>query len=68
MQTLLRIDTVKMVPFNEAKANKDATWMAFEHTDGYNYPSIGIVRKFDLYSNKQVRIMLISTRTSRNWD
>jgi hypothetical protein len=46
-------DTVKMVPFNEAKANKDATWMAFEHTDGYNYPSIGIVRKFDLYSNKK---------------
>jgi hypothetical protein len=46
-------DAIEMVPFSVAKARKDASWMAFEHTDGYNYPSIGVVRKFDLYSNKK---------------
>jgi hypothetical protein len=46
-------DTIDMQPFSVAKARKDATWMAFEHSDGYNYPSIGVVRKFDLYANKK---------------
>jgi hypothetical protein len=45
-------DAIEMVPFSEAKARKDATWMAFEHSDGYNYPSIGVVRKFNLYSSE----------------
>jgi hypothetical protein len=45
-------DSIEMVPFSEAKARKDGSWMAFEHSDGYNYPSIGVVRKFDLYSTK----------------
>jgi hypothetical protein len=33
-------DVVKPVDFSEVKESGDATWLAFEHSDGYNYAHI----------------------------
>jgi hypothetical protein len=41
------------VDFSVAKANKDATWLEFEHSDGYNYVSLGAVYNQNLYQTKK---------------
>lgn len=51
-------DMVKAVPFSVAAANKDATWLAFEHSDGYNYESIGVIRNVNLYKTKNQKLAL----------
>ena len=41
------------VDFSVAKAKKDATWLQFEHSDGYNYASLGAVYNQNLYQTKK---------------
>lgn len=45
-------DAVRPVDFEVAKANKDASWLKFEHSDGYNYISVGAVYNQNLYQSK----------------
>lgn len=40
------------VDFSVVKAKKDATWLRWEHTDGYNYVSVGAVYNQNLYKTK----------------
>lgn len=42
--------------FEQAKADKDASWLRFEHTDGYNYISVGVIRNFNLVDTKVVDV------------
>ena len=41
-----------VVTFDQAAANHDATWLRFEHTNGYNYPSLGLVYNQNLFQTK----------------
>jgi hypothetical protein len=45
-------DAVMPVSFSVAKERKDASWLGFEHTDGYNYVSAGAVYKENLFKTK----------------
>jgi len=38
--------------FDEAKKDMDASWLRFEHTDGYNYISLGLIRNFKIAESK----------------
>jgi len=38
--------------FEEAIRDKDASWLRFEHTDGYNYLSLGLIRNLKLVESK----------------
>jgi hypothetical protein len=40
------------VDFSVAQANKDATWLRFEHTNGYNYASLGAVYNQNIVKTK----------------
>jgi len=51
-------DAVHPVPFSEAAQNQDATWIQMEHTDGYNYASIGAVYNQNLAKSKDERFKL----------
>gem|GEM_PF-705346 len=35
--------------FDQIKQSGDATWLHFEHTNGYNYPHIGVIYQQPLY-------------------
>ncbi len=48
------------VDFSVAKANKDATWLNFEHSDGYNYVSLGAVYNQRLYQTKKEKFKIDS--------
>lgn len=48
------------VDFSVAKANKDASWLQFEHTDGYNYASLGAVYNQRLYQTKNEKFKIDS--------
>ena len=48
------------VDFSVAKANKDATWLQFEHSDGYNYASVGAVYNQRLYQTKNEKFKIDS--------
>lgn len=45
-------DVYKPIKFDEAKATGDASWLSFEHTDGYNYVNVGAVYNQNLYKTK----------------
>lgn len=45
-------DMVKPVDFSVAKSKKDATWLQFEHSDSYNYVSLGAVYNQNIYKTK----------------
>jgi hypothetical protein len=51
-------DAVHGVPFSVAAQNKDATWLKMEHTDGYNYASLGAVYNQNLLKSKDERFKL----------
>jgi len=44
-----------VVPFQEAQNRKDASWIKVEHSDGYNYESISLVRNFNIYRSPRGR-------------
>lgn len=46
------------VDFSVVKANKDATWLRWEHTDGYNYVSVGAVYNQNLYKTKNEKFKI----------
>jgi hypothetical protein len=46
------------VDFSVAKAKKDATWLKWEHTDGYNYVSLGAVYNQNLYKTKNEKFKI----------
>ena len=46
-------DSVIPVDFSVAKERKDASWLGFEHTDGYNYVNAGAVYKQNLFKTKK---------------
>jgi len=46
------------VDFSVAKAKKDATWMNFEHSDGYNYVSAGLVYNQNLFKTKNEKFAI----------
>lgn len=48
------------VDFSVAKANKDASWLSFEHTDGYNYVSLGAVYNQKLFETKKEKFKIDS--------
>lgn len=45
-------DIYKPIKFDEAKATGDASWLSFEHTDGYNYVNVGAVYNQNLFKTK----------------
>lgn len=45
-------DVHKPITFDEAKATGNASWLNFEHTDGYNYVNVGAVYNQNLYKTK----------------
>jgi hypothetical protein len=45
-------DLSNPVTFSEAKAKRDASFVAAEHSDGYNYASLGMVYKQNLFETK----------------
>jgi len=49
--------------FEQAKADKDASWLRFEHTDGYNYISVGVIRNFKLI-NTENGVLDVDARVS----
>jgi hypothetical protein len=46
------------VDFSEAAANRDATWLNFEHTDGFNYLSLGAVYNQSLLRTRNNRFAI----------
>ncbi len=38
--------------FEQAKADMDASWLRFEHSDGYNYISLGLIRNFKVFETE----------------
>ncbi len=44
-----------VIPFDEAKARGDASWLKAEHSDGYNYESISLIRNFNVYHSPNNR-------------
>jgi hypothetical protein len=46
------------VDFEIAKKNKDASWLLFEHSDGYNYVSIGSVYNQNLYQTRNQKFSI----------
>jgi hypothetical protein len=48
------------VDFSVAQAKKDATWIRFEHSDGYNYASLGAVYNQNLYKTKKEKFKIDS--------
>lgn len=42
-----------MMSFSQAQANKDASWLNFEHTNGYNYASLGAVYNQKIFATKK---------------
>lgn len=51
-------DAVHGVPFSVAAKNKDATWIQMEHSDGYNYASLGAVYNLNMLKSKDERFKL----------
>jgi hypothetical protein len=46
------------IPFETAKQNKDATWLRFEHTDGYNYISLGAIYNQNIMKTKNEKFSI----------
>jgi hypothetical protein len=46
------------VDFSVAQANKDATWLQFEHSDGYNYVSLGAVYNQNLFKTQNQKFSI----------
>lgn len=46
------------VDFSIVKAKKDATWLRWEHSDGYNYVSAGAVYNQNLYKTKNEKFKI----------
>jgi hypothetical protein len=44
--------------FEEAKARKDASFVQFEHSDGYNYASLGLIYKQNLLETKNKKFAI----------
>jgi hypothetical protein len=51
-------DIANPFTFEEAKARKDASFLNFEHTDGYNYASLGMVYKQNLLETKNKKFSI----------
>lgn len=47
-----------LVPFEEAKQRRDASWIKVEHSDGYNYESISAVRNINVFHTRENRLAL----------
>lgn len=45
-------DSVKPVDFSEVKESGDATWLSFEHSDGYNYAHVTGVYNQKIFQTK----------------
>jgi len=53
-------DLVRPVDFSLAKSKKDATWLSFEHSDGYNYLSLGAIYNQNIYQTKNKKFSIDS--------
>jgi hypothetical protein len=53
-------DIATPVSFEEAKVKKDASFLNAEHSDGYNYASLGVVYKQNLFETKNKKFAIDS--------